>query len=46
MTGTYTDIVEIVAPSSARAGETVWVTIEIRNKYSASVHVAKGEFRP
>ncbi|GAI87359.1 unnamed protein product, partial [marine sediment metagenome] len=33
-------IVEIVAPSSARAGETVPVTIWIKNKYSASVHVA------
>ncbi|MBA7666997.1 hypothetical protein ES703_75082 [subsurface metagenome] len=40
MAGTYSDIVEIVAPSSARAGETVPVTIKIRNKYSASVHVA------
>lgn len=40
MAGTYTDIVEIVAPSSARVGETVPVTIEIRNKYSASLHVA------
>lgn len=40
MAGTYTDIVDIVAPSSAVAGETVPVTIKIRNKYSASVHVA------
>jgi len=40
MAGTYTDIVEIVAPSSARAGETVPVTIKIRNKWTASVHVA------
>lgn len=39
MAGTYTDIVDIVAPSSAIAGETVPVTIRIRNKYSASVHV-------
>ncbi len=39
MAGTYTDIVDIVAPSSARAGESVWVTIKIRNKYSASVHI-------
>lgn len=40
MAGTYTDIIEIVAPSSATAGETVPVTINIRNKYSASLHVA------
>lgn len=40
MTGTYTEITEIVAPSSAVAGETVPVTIKIRNKYSASLHVA------
>ena len=40
MTGEYTDIVEIVAPSNARAGETVPVTIKIRNKYSASINVA------
>ncbi len=40
MAGTYTDIIEIVAPSSASAGETVPVTIKIRNKYSASLHVA------
>jgi hypothetical protein len=40
MSGTYTDVVEIVAPSSAVAGETVPVTIKIKNKYSASVNVA------
>ena len=40
MAGTYTQIVGIEAPSSAGAGETVPVTISIRNKYSASVHVA------
>lgn len=39
MSGTYTDIVEIVAPSSARAGETVPVTIKIKNLWTASVHV-------
>jgi len=38
--GTYTNIVGIDAPSSAVAGETVPVTIRIRNKYSASVHVS------
>ena len=40
MSGTYTDVVEIVAPSSAVAGSRVDVTIAIKNKYSASVHVA------
>jgi len=38
--GTYTDIVAIDAPSSAVAGSRVDVTIRIRNKYTASVHVA------
>ncbi|MBA7688995.1 hypothetical protein ES703_97487 [subsurface metagenome] len=37
--GTYTDIVDIVAPSSARAGESVPVTIKIKNTFTASVHV-------
>ncbi|MBA7464957.1 hypothetical protein ES707_00115 [subsurface metagenome] len=40
MPGIYTDIVDIVAPDSAKAGETVPVTIWIKNKYSASVHVS------
>ncbi|GAI70852.1 unnamed protein product [marine sediment metagenome] len=40
MAGTYSDIVEIEAPSSASAGEMVPVTIKIRNKYTAGVHVA------
>ncbi len=40
MAGYYTEITDIVAPSSAIAGESVPVTIKIRNKYSASVHVA------
>ncbi|MBA7609678.1 hypothetical protein ES703_16869 [subsurface metagenome] len=31
MAGTYTDIVEIDAPSSAVVGETVPVTIKIKN---------------
>lgn len=39
MAGTYTDIVEIEAPSEAVAGETVQVGIAIKNIYSASVHV-------
>lgn len=40
MSGTYTDVVEIVAPDSAAAGETVPVTIKIKNTYTASVHVS------
>lgn len=40
MAGYYTDIVTLVVPSSAGAGETVPVTITIRNTYSAAVHVA------
>jgi len=38
--GTYTDIIGIDAPSSARAGEAVPVEVSIRNKYPATVHVA------
>jgi hypothetical protein len=37
--GAYTEIVDIVAPSSAREGETVSVTIKIKNIWTASVHV-------
>ena len=40
MTGTYTDIVDIVAPTSAVAGETVDVTIKIKNIYSSLIHVS------
>lgn len=40
MAGYYTDVVGLEAPSSAVAGETVPVTIKIKNKYSASVHVS------
>ena len=40
MSGTYTDVVEIAAPGSAVAGSRVDVAIAIKNKYSASVHVA------
>ena len=39
MAGIYTEITEIVAPASASAGETVPVTIEIKNIWTASVHV-------
>ncbi len=37
--GVYTDI-DIVAPSSALAGETVSVIVKIKNIWTASVHVA------
>lgn len=37
--GTYTEIVDIVAPSSAAAGSTVNVEVKIKNRYSASVHI-------
>lgn len=37
--GTYTQIVSIVAPSSAVAGSTVDVEVKIKNLYSASVHI-------
>ncbi|MBA7674056.1 hypothetical protein ES703_82263 [subsurface metagenome] len=40
MTGTYTDIVDIVAPRSAVAGETVPVTIKIKNIWTGYVHVS------
>lgn len=38
--GAYTEVTEIVAPSSAAAGSTVSVTIRIKNLWTASVHVA------
>lgn len=40
MSGIYTQITEIIAPDKAVAGTRVDVTIAIKNKYSASVHVA------
>ena len=39
MAGTYTDIVEIVAPSSAKAGDWVNVTIKVKNIWTGWVHV-------
>lgn len=39
MTGTYTDIVEIIAPASADAGSTVNVEVRIKNKWTDSVHI-------
>ena len=40
MAGTYSDIVDIVAPGSAVAGETVPVTIKIKNIWTGYLHVA------
>lgn len=40
MPGTYTDIVAIEAPDSARVGESVPVTIKIKNTWTDYVHVA------
>jgi len=39
VTGTYTQIVEIVAPSSASAGDWVDVTIKVKNIWTGWVHV-------
>jgi len=39
MTGTYTEIVEIVAPSSAVAGSIVSVEVKVKNRYSTNVHI-------
>jgi len=38
--GAYSEIIDIIAPSSAPAGSTVWVSIWIKNIWTASVHVA------
>ncbi|MBA7539909.1 hypothetical protein ES705_32198 [subsurface metagenome] len=40
MAGTFTDVVDIVAPNSAVAGESVPVTIKIRNISSSYIHVS------
>lgn len=39
MAGTYTDIVGIVAPGSAVAGERVSVEVRVKNLHSAAVHI-------
>ncbi len=41
MAGTYTQIVDIVAPSSAVAGETVPVTIKIKNIWTFAITVMR-----
>lgn len=39
MAGTYTDIVEIVAPDEAVAGSVVSAQVRIKNRHSASIHI-------
>jgi len=39
MTGNYTHIVEIVAPSEAVAGETVSVEVKVKNLHTASIYI-------
>lgn len=40
MSGNYTDIVEIVAPSSAVAGETVLVTVKVKNIHTYGFRIS------
>lgn len=40
MTGAYTDIREIIAPSSARAGEVVPITAKIKNLASYAIYIS------
>jgi len=40
MSGTYTEITEIVAPSSAVAGETVLVTVKVKNKWTGGFRIS------
>lgn len=42
MAGTYTEIVKIVAPSEAVAGQTVDIEVEIKNTYSATIGIMIG----
>lgn len=42
MAGSYTEIVEIVAPSSAVAGQRVDIEVRIKNTYSAAIGVMAG----
>lgn len=39
MSGTYTQITEIVAPSSAAAGETVSVEVRVKNLHTAGIYI-------
>ncbi len=40
MPGTYTDIVEIVAPSSARSGELVNIVAKVKNLYNDAIYIS------
>lgn len=42
MAGAYTDIVDIVAPSSAVAGARVDITVKIKNTYSSAIGIMVG----
>ena len=45
MAGAYTEIVEITAPGSAVAGDTVGIQVRIKNTHSATIGVmAAGEY--
>jgi len=39
MAGTYTEIVEILAPDEAAAGDTVNVAVGIANRWSGAIHI-------
>ena len=39
MTGKYTEIVEIVAPDKAAAGQVVSVEVKIKNTWTSQVHI-------
>ena len=40
MTGTYTQITEITAPSSAMAGDTIDIVVRVKNLYSSAIYIA------
>lgn len=40
MTGTYTEIVGIIAPSSAAAGATVNIEVRVRNLHTATIYIS------
>ena len=42
MSGNYTDVVEIVAPSSAVAGQRVDIEVRIKNTYSTTIRIMAG----
>ena len=42
MTGLYTEIVEVVAPSSAAAGETVYIQVKIKNRHTSTIGIMVG----